>query len=82
MSCYALAMEVLIPSQESERSCICVLEVSIVTLSIGLNCLDSVVFFKIKLRTTRLKIKLKMKLFEASTTEEALPILNPEEIYN
>ena len=22
-----------------------------------------------------------MKLFEASTTEEALPILNPEEIY-
>jgi hypothetical protein len=45
MSCYALVMEVLIPSQESEWSCICVLEVSIVTLSIGLNCLDSVVFF-------------------------------------
>jgi hypothetical protein len=35
-----------------------------------------------KLQTTRLKTKLKMKLFEASTTEEALPILNPEEIYN
>ena len=45
MSCNTLVIEVIMPSQESERSCMCVLEVSIVTLSIGLNCLDSVVFF-------------------------------------
>jgi hypothetical protein len=44
MSCYDLVIEVHVPRQENEQSCICVLEVSIVTLSIGLNCLDSVVF--------------------------------------
>ena len=38
MSCYDLVIEVHVPRQENERSCICVLEV--VTLSIGLNCLD------------------------------------------
>jgi hypothetical protein len=36
---------------------------------------------KLKLQTKRLKIKVKMKLFETSTSEETLPILNPDTIY-